>query len=367
MREVSEVPANPPHHETPSAWRAAVLRHVREPLDIVRVRRPQLHWGQVTVKLHYSGVCKSQVMEVRGLRGDDRWLPHLLGHEGSGVVVDVGPGVTKVAPGDEVIVGWVRGQGIDSKPPVFRTEEGELINAGRCTTFSEYTIVAESRVYLKPPEIDHRWAVLFGCAFLTGPGMVLNEAKPVAGESILINGLGGVGLAALVSCAGLNVRVIAADPDAEKRRIAKHLGANFVVNPLDRPLSKEVRDNFPEGVDVAIDSSGTTEGIEAAFAMLRYEGGRLIFASHPPAGEQICIDPHDLIRGRIIRGSWAGGCRPDTHITQIANSILASKVDIDVMIRQLYPLDEVNGALDDLAEGRALRPLIDFSDRRYDT
>lgn len=340
-----------------------MLRQTGVPLTIERVRRPSLASGQVLVALDYSGVCRSQLMEVRGLRGHDAWLPHLLGHEGVGTVAEIGPDVTKVAVGNRVIVGWIKGEGIESPSPAFTTVHGERVNAGRVTTFSEYTVVSENRVYLQPTGVDDRAAVLFGCALLTGAGMVLNEARPMAGESMLINGLGGIGFAALIATQGLGVDVVAADPDPEKRKLACGLGANQVVDPFEGGLSNQVRKCFPAGVDVAIDAAGTTAGIEAAFDCLRHEGGRLVFASHPPAGERITLDPHDLIKGRTIRGSWGGACRPDEDIPRLARALDDAGISLDFMISRSYSLEAVNEALNDLETRKAIRPIIKLSDQ----
>ena len=342
----------------PPSWRAAVLRETGHDLVIVEIACPRLRPGQVLVELKYSGVCRSQLMEVRGLRGPDAWVPHLLGHEGVGTVVDVGADVTKVSVGDRVIVGWIKGTGIESEAPVFHTVDGERINAGRVTTFSEFTVVSENRVYRQPEGIDDKVAVLFGCALLTGAGMVLNEARPVAGESMLINGLGGIGLAALIATRGSGVTVIAADPDPDKREQALRLGAAYAVDPMGVALQEQVFEAFPSGVDVAIDAAGTAAGTEAAFDCLRYDGGRLIFASHPPAGDRICLDPHDLIRGKSIRGSWGGASTPDDDIPRLAETITGGGISLDFMVPRTYSLDEVNEALGDLEALRAMRPVI---------
>ncbi len=342
----------------PDTWMAAVLRRPGEPLDIVEVNRPALKPGQVLVDLKYSGVCRSQLMEARGLRGDDRWLPHLLGHEGVGTVAGIGSGVAKVKVGDPVVVGWIKGDGLESDAPSFLSVDGEYLNSGLATTFSEYTVASENRVYLRRDDLDDRVAALLGCALLTGAGMVLNEARPEPGQVLLINGLGGVGLSALFAALSCDSTIVVSDPSADKRRYANGLGVRHVLDPDDGPIAGQVMAVFPEGVDLAIDASGTVAGIEAAFGCLRYGGGRLIFATHPTAGEMLRLDPHDLIKGRRIQGSWGGDCRPDRDVPRIAAAIHGWEAGLSLMVSDIYELSEVNQALDDLGDSRSMRPLL---------
>ena len=344
--------------DLPATWRAAVLRRPGDDLEILDIVRPTLADGQVLVELDYSGVCRSQLMETRGLRGADPWVPHLLGHEGVGVVRGVGSGVTKVAVGDRVVVGWIVGEGLDAAPPVLESTAGERINAGKVTTFSEWTVVAENRVYACPPDLDDRTAVLFGCALLTGAGMVMNELPAVVDGSLLINGLGGIGLAALIAASGTTATVIVTEPDAAKRQLATALGAHHAFDPTDATELAALRELFPNGVDVAIDASGTVGGIETAYSLVRYGGGELVFASHPPAGETIRIDPHDLIKGRGIRGSWGGGSQPDRDIPRLAATLVARGLSLDFMTPRTYDLAQVNEALSDLEGSVGMRPLI---------
>ena len=125
--------------------KAAVLFELNKPLEIRTLKRRPLESGQVFVKILYSGVCRSQLMEVSGLRGDDRWLPHLLGHEGSGVVEDVGPDVKKFKKGDEVILSWIKGSGIEAQGAIYDSDD-VAINSGKVTTFSNYSVVSENRL-----------------------------------------------------------------------------------------------------------------------------------------------------------------------------------------------------------------------------
>src|ERR1041384_5508014 len=162
----------------PLRMKAAVLYAPEEPLRLVsdiEVRAPGP--GQVLVKLAYSGVCHSQLMEARGKRGEDRHLPHLLGHEGSGVVLATGSGVAKVASGGKVVLGWIKGQGAEVASTRYR-HDGAVKNGGAVTTFNEYALISENRCVALPDGISMDVAVLFGCALLTGAGIVTNEVQP---------------------------------------------------------------------------------------------------------------------------------------------------------------------------------------------
>ena len=156
--------------------KAAVLKNINIPLEVSNLEIPPLVTGQILVKIAYSGVCRSQLMEVRGGRGEDPWLPHLLGHEGSGIVISVGDGVTKVKPGDEVVLGWVKGEGLDAPGAQYKLGD-QIINSGRVTTFCNYSVVSESRVVKKPEGLPFDEAVLFGCALPTEAGMALRVSR----------------------------------------------------------------------------------------------------------------------------------------------------------------------------------------------
>ena len=158
--------------------KAAVLFNTGEPLQIIdNIKVPVLTKGQVHVRMVYSGLCHSQVMEVKGGRGEDKYLPHLLGHEGVGIVESIGEGVTKVGPGDKVIIGWIKGEGLDA-PGGKYPHKDYLINSGSATTLTDQTIVAENRLVKLPSGFPEKLAILLGCALPTGLGLVLNELKP---------------------------------------------------------------------------------------------------------------------------------------------------------------------------------------------
>ncbi len=340
--------------------KAAVLCELNRPLAIESgIDIPLLKPGQVLVRVAYSGVCHSQLMEVRGRRGADPYLPHLLGHEGSGYVEDTGPGVSKVQRGDRVILGWIKGRGMEAGGTVYSRGE-RRINAGGVTTFNDHAVVSENRCVPVPAGVPMDIAVLFGCAIPTGAGIVTNTLCPAPGSSVAVFGLGGVGLSALMAtglydCAA----VIAVDVEDDKLALARDFGASATINARRQdPVAAIYELTGGRGVDGSIEAAGTTASIEQAFRAVRKGGGRCIFASHPPQGEQIQLDPYDLICGRHIEGSWGGGCDPDRDVPRFAELYRQGRLPLERLITQRYTLDQVNEALDDLEERKVGRPLI---------
>lgn len=337
---------------------AAVLETCGRPLAQYELQVPGLCHGQVLIDLRYSGVCRSQLMEVRGLRGIDPWLPHLLGHEGVGTVIAIGEGVRKVVPGQDVIVGWIKSSGLASSNPIFM-RGSTRINAGSATTFSELTVVSENRVYAKPQGVSDKASVLFGCALLTGAGMVLNELRPKETDKVIVVGLGGVGLAALIGTLAVRPEmVLAVDVSAEKRALAQELGADFVLDPLNSDFHEQLSDLTSGGADICFECAGSASTIEMGFQCLRPDGGILLFASHPPSGEVIKLDPFELIQGKQIRGSRGGGSNPDIDIPRIAAAAQGQGINLEVMLGLEYQLKDVDQALEALEFGRTLRPLL---------
>ena len=341
--------------------RAAVLTELGAPLQIMEdIVIPELRSGQVLVKLAYSGVCHSQVMEVKGERGPDRWLPHMLGHEATGRVVSTGPAVTKVLVKDLVVLGWIKGKGCEAGGCQYSHKKMK-INAGGVTTFSDYAVVSENRLVKLPKGIPLDLGVLFGCALPTGAGLILNEIEPEAGSSVAVFGLGGIGLAALMAARTYDVTLIAVDISSKKLELARMLGADHVINACTKNPVTRIGQITQSGADYCVECSGQTSVIEQAFLASHPQMGRTIFASHPKAGDRITLDPHHLIAGRRIQGSWGGASDPDRDVPRIAALWRAGKLPLEHLISpQRYCLDEINDALDDLAKGRALRPVIEL-------
>ena len=340
--------------------KAAVLTNVQCPVEIKTLELPRPSRGQVVVKVKYAGLCRSQLMEVEGARGEDKYLPHLLGHEGVGTIHSVGDGVTKVTIGDRVILGWIKGDGAESTGTTYKSIDGKTINAGQITTFSDYTVVSENRVTICPPNVSDEIAVLFGCALPTGAGMVLNQLQPPESATVLVMGLGGVGLSALLALHHFNIRtIIAMDIEGNKLQLAKELGATHTFLSTEEGMG-EFYQAFPEGVDFAIESAGLCKTIERAFDCLN-QTGLCLFASHPPSGEKIQLDPHDLISGKRIQGSWGGASQPDKDIPIIAEIINRYHLPVEKLLSGNYSLQQINKALDDLKSRKITRALIDMS------
>ena len=340
--------------------KAAVLFDTNKPLEICELEIPRLKEGQILVKIFFSGVCRSQIMEVRGGRGIDPWLPHLLGHEASGEVIEIGFGVSKFKVGDNVILGWIKGQGIEAEGAKY-VYKNQIVNSGKVTTFCNYSIVSENRLVKIPDKIPLDVAVLFGCALLTGAGMVLNELKPNSEMSVVVIGLGGIGLSALMALKYSNCKnIIAVDISNEKLELAKLFGANHIINSKEENTKDKVLSILGEYSDACIESGGKTETIELGFSLIK-KTGKLIFASHPPEGEFINIAPHELIAGKQIFGSWGGGCKPDVDIPKLAEIYLKGKIPLEKLISKRYKLDKINEALLDLEKGLVFRPLIEMN------
>jgi S-(hydroxymethyl)glutathione dehydrogenase / alcohol dehydrogenase len=343
--------------------RAAVLEALNAPLRIEDLELPSLRRGQVLVKLTYSGVCRSQLMEVRGGRGQDPYLPHLLGHEGTGVVVETGPGVEKVRAGDLVVLTWIRGAGLDAGGTQY-LQGNRTVNAGAVTTFNEMAVVSENRCVRLPPGVPLDEAVLFGCALATGAGMVMNLMRPPAGSTVAVFGLGGVGLCALMALGLFDCsEIIAVDTQDEKLALASELGATRSVNPSREDPLQVIRDHTSgRGADFAVEAAGLAMTIEQAFCSVRQKGGKCFFASHPSRGMQISLDPFDLICGKEIRGTWGGETDPDRDVPVFADHYRAGRLPLDKLTTRRYSLDEINDALADLEAGRVFRCLLDFEE-----
>jgi len=340
--------------------RAAVLVEQRKPLEVVDIEAPEaLRFGQVLVKIRYSGICGAQINEIDAVKGPDKFLPHLLGHEASARVIEIGPGVAHVKPGDTVVLHWRPSQGIHSRPAAYRWR-GEHLNAGWVTTFNDHAVVSENRMTVIPADFDLKVAPLFGCAVTTAAGVVNNDANVKIGESVVIFGVGGVGLN-LVQFAQLAgaYPIIAVDLLAHKLEMAKARGATHAIDAakttdVDGEIRKIVG---PKGPDKVLETTGVKSVIELAYE-LTHPDGTCVLVGVP--NEKVTIYTLPIHFNKVLTGSHGGDAAPHVDIPRIIRLVRAGRLSFDGIITHEFPLAAINDALDLVRSGSAGRVLISF-------
>lgn len=342
--------------------KAAILSQINQPLEIVELIIPKLKRGQVLVKIAYSGVCRSQLNEIRGLKGEDKFMPHTLGHEGSGVVMEVGLGVQKVKVGDHVVLTWIKGKGIDVPATLYHRHDGSIVNSGAISTFMEYAVISENRLVPISKEMPLKEAALLGCAIPTGAGIVLNTARVQTGNSVAVFGVGGIGLSAILAAKMMEAAIIVAVDIHEQKLIqAKAIGATHIINATLHDVLDTIQTiTGGQGVDFTIEAAGQRETMETAFASVKDKGGLCILAGNLPVGQKISIDPFDLIKGKQIVGTWGGETEPDTDIHNYVNQFLSDRLKLSFLTSDLYCLDEINHSFNYLESGKVNRALIEL-------
>ncbi len=342
---------------------AAILVAQRQPLVVDKVTLPQeLSFGQVLVRVYYSSICGSQLGEINGVKGEDPYLPHLLGHEGSGEVLATGPGVKTVKPGDRVVLHWMPGEGLQSEPPVYFWE-GKRLSAGWVTTFNEYAVASENRVTALPEGFDLEIAPLFGCAVTTGLGIINNKAKVKIGQSVVVYGAGGVGLNVIQGAAMVSADpIVAVDLYDNKLELARRFGATHLINSRKIDPEKEVsRIVGKNGADVVIDNTGEARVIEQAYRLTSARG-KTILVGVPPIGNNASIHTLPLHFGKELTGTKGGECRPHLDIPRYVRLHGAGKLQLQEFITDRFSLAEINTAIDKMRNGDIVgRCLIDIS------
>ena len=330
---------------------AAILVQQKAPLVLEEIDVPRPAMGQVLVKVLTSGICGSQIGEIEGVKGPDRFMPHLLGHEGTGIVLEVGEGVRTVNPNDKVVLHWRKGSGLESTAPVYQSKIGR-VNAGWVTTFNEMAIVSENRVTKIPRDFDADIAALFGCAVTTGFGVINNNARLKIGQSIAVFGAGGIGLniiqaAALVSASP----IIAVDLFDNRLALAQSLGATNLINSKRQDAEDQIRQIVgPQGVDVAVDNTGNVGVIETAYR-LTGPRGRTVLVGVPPKDSAAAIYTLPLHFEKTLTGSHGGEAQPEHDIPNYVRLHQAGKLHLKPLIGRCYPLTEINQAIDDMRNG----------------
>jgi Zn-dependent alcohol dehydrogenase len=349
------------------------------PIEIAEVELDPLEYGEVQVAIASAGVCHSDLSTIDATFV--RPTPMVIGHEAAGTVEAIGPGVSRVQPGDKVVFSFVPMCGhcvecASGRPALCELGNranmaGTLMRGGRRMRrngeplynqlgvggFSTRTICAEESLVVIPADTPLNVAALFGCAALTGLGAVLNAARVEAGTSVAIFGAGGVGLMALFGALAAGATsIVVVDPVAEKRALATELGATATIDPTDGDVAKQIRSALGgHGARYAIEAAGNVKALEDAYASTG-NGGTTV-AVGLPHHEKTAAIPHSLLvrQSRTLVGSFMGSSVPQRDIPRYIALWRRGKLPIERLVTGTIGLDQLNESLDALAEGRAIR------------
>jgi S-(hydroxymethyl)glutathione dehydrogenase/alcohol dehydrogenase len=338
--------------------KAAVLAESRRPLVVDEIEFPDsLGVGQVLVKVLYTTICGAQINEIEAVKGPDKFLPHLLGHEASATVIDIGLGVTHVKPGDTVVLHWRPSLGIQGPSPAY-TWRGAKLNAGPVTTFSEFAIVSENRMTVITADYDLKVAPLLGCAVTTAAGVINNDAHVKIGESVAVFGIGGVGLNVIqfAHLAGA-YPIVAVDLVDAKLEMAKSRGATHTLNSSNvADLDAAIRDIVGRGgPDKIVETTGAKSVIELAYN-LTHADGTCVLVGVP--SEKVSIYTLPIHFNKVLTGSHGGDARPHIDIPRLIALSKAGRFSLDGIITHEFPLEKINDALDVVRSGTAGRVLL---------
>lgn len=345
----------------PFSFKAAILVKNCQPLLIDTIEFPgSLLAGQILVKLKYSGICGKQIEEIDGVGGPDPFIPHLLGHEGSAEVIDIGPAVTKVKKGDVVVLHWMKGSGIHSSTPLY-FYKGSRVNAGWVTTFNEFAVVSENRVTVIPKNSDLLVSTLLGCAATTGVGVIINEARLEPYDTVVIYGCGGIGLCA-VQAARIRCprKIIAVDIKKESLALAGKFGATDLIDATEGKVIERVRqitDN--KGATKVIIATGNPEAIELASEVAAIPS-EVFLVGVPPKGAKVRLDANAIMHKRFIKGTLGGGINPDRDIPTYLALHNENQLQLDKIVSKVVPFDKINDLIEQKRTAAAGRCVIKF-------
>lgn len=366
--------------------RAAVAYQAKKPLVIedIDVQAPQS--GEVLCRMVATGVCHTDAYTLSGA-DPEGLFPVILGHEGAGIVEEVGPNVTRLKPGDHVIPLYVpecgeckfcksgktnlcqsirttQGKGLmPDGTSRFSVNGKQLLHYMGTSTFSEYTVVPEislAKISQKAP-LDK--VCLLGCGITTGIGAVLNTAKVEAGSTVAVFGLGGIGLSVIQGAVLAKAeRIIAIDINPDKFELAKQFGATECINPKD--YSNSIQDVIVEltdgGVDYSFECVGNTELMRSALECCHKGWGESTIIGVAGAGQEISTRPFQLVTGRVWRGSAFGGVKGRSQLPGYVDRYLQGEIKVDEMVSNTLPLEEINQAFDLMHQGKSIRSVIIF-------
>ncbi|GHA78612.1 S-(hydroxymethyl)glutathione dehydrogenase/class III alcohol dehydrogenase [Cognatilysobacter bugurensis] len=366
--------------------RAAVAFEPGQPLQIVEIDVAPPQPGEVLVRIIATGVCHTDAFTLSG-EDPEGLFPVVLGHEGAGVVVEVGEGVTTLQPGDHVIplytaecgrckfctsgktnlcqaVRATQGRGVMPDGTSRFSYNGQMLHHYMGTsTFSEYTVLPEISLAKINPEAPPEKVCLLGCGVTTGIGAVHNTAKVQRGDTVAVFGLGGIGLAVIQGAvqAGAS-RIIGVDINPGKFELAKSMGATDCTNPkdFDRPIQEVIVEMTDGGVDYSFECIGNVEVMRSALECCHKGWGESVIIGVAGAGQEIHTRPFQLVTGRVWRGSAFGGVKGRSQLPGMVEQAMRGEIDLDPYITHEMPLEQINEAFDLMHRGESIRTVIRY-------
>jgi S-(hydroxymethyl)glutathione dehydrogenase/alcohol dehydrogenase len=366
--------------------RAAVAWAPGQPLDITEIEVAHPKHGEVLLKIVATGVCHTDAYTLSGA-DPEGLFPAVLGHEGGAVVVEIGQGVTSVAPGDHVIplytpecgecsycrsgktnlcqaIRATQGKGVMPDGSSRFSREGSMIHHYMGTsTFSEYTVLPEIAVAKINQDAPLEKVCLLGCGVTTGIGAVHNTAKVQRGSSVAVFGLGGIGLAVIIGAVQAGAeRIIGIDLNPDKFTIAQQLGATECINPRDHaaPIQEVLIDITDGGVDYSFECIGNVDVMRAALEACHKGWGESTIIGVAGAGQEISTRPFQLVTGRVWRGSAFGGVRGRSQLPGYVESYQNGDIPLDSFITHTMKLDDINQAFELMHRGESIRSVVHF-------
>jgi S-(hydroxymethyl)glutathione dehydrogenase / alcohol dehydrogenase len=366
--------------------RAAVAWEANKPLSIEEVDLAGPKAGEVLVRIVATGVCHTDAFTLSGA-DPEGLFPVILGHEGGGIVEEVGAGVTSVKPGDHVIplytpecgtcefclsgktnlcqrIRVTQGKGVmPDGTSRFSIKGKPILHYMGTSTFSEHTVLPEISVAKINPTAPLEKVCLLGCGITTGIGAVLNTAKVTPGSTVAVFGLGGIGLSVVQGAVIAKAsRIIVVDLNPSKWTMAKALGATDYVNPkdFDKPVQQVIVDLTNGGVDYSFECIGNVHVMRSALECCHKGWGESVIIGVAGAGQEISTRPFQLVTGRVWRGSAFGGVKGRSQLPGYVDRYLSGEIKIDEMISAVLPLEKINDAFELMHEGKVIRSVIKY-------
>ena len=364
--------------------KAALAWEAGKPLEIETIDVGGPKQGEVLVRIVATGVCHTDAFTLSG-EDPEGLFPSILGHEGGGIVEDVGPGVTSVKPGDHVIplytaecgacrfctsgktnlcqaIRVTQGQGLmPDGTSRFAVRGKPIFHYMGTSTFSQHTVVPEIAVAKVNPRAPLEKICLLGCGITTGIGAVLHTAKVEPGSSVAVFGLGGIGLSVIQGAVMAKAsRILAVDINPDKHAMAEALGATECVNPEDHdlPIQEVIVELTGGGVDYSFECVGNTELMRAALECCHKGWGESVIIGVAGAGQEISTRPFQLVTGRVWRGTAFGGVKGRSQLPGMVDQYLDGQIKVDEMVTHTMPLEDINKAFDLMHKGESIRSVV---------